>query len=107
MLVQSAVDGFNVCLFAYGQTGSGKTFTIQGSENTPGIVPRSLAELFELKHRMEKDDHYRLNLECYMVELYVENLNDLLLGAPKDQSHKLEIREDQSTGMVYIDGVSK
>jgi hypothetical protein len=28
-LVQSFLDGFNVCIFAYGQTGSGKTHTMQ------------------------------------------------------------------------------
>ena len=29
-LLQSVLDGFNVCIFAYGQTGSGKTFTMAG-----------------------------------------------------------------------------
>ena len=28
-LIQSTMDGYNVCVFAYGQTGSGKTFTME------------------------------------------------------------------------------
>ena len=27
-LIQSFLDGYDVCIFAYGQTGSGKTFTM-------------------------------------------------------------------------------
>ena len=33
-------QGYNVCLFAYGQTGSGKSFSMVGSEDDPGIIPR-------------------------------------------------------------------
>jgi hypothetical protein len=47
-LVQSAVDGYNVCIFAYGQTGSGKTYTIYGDESGPGITPRGIHELFKV-----------------------------------------------------------
>ena len=77
MLMQSAIDGYNVCLFAYGQTGSGKTYTIQGTPQNPGIVPRALSELFSLKERYEKNQAFTVTFECYMIELYLDQLHDL------------------------------
>jgi hypothetical protein len=46
-LVQSALDGYHVCLFSYGQTGAGKTFTMSGGP-TPeqqGIMPRAIQQV--------------------------------------------------------------
>lgn len=76
--MQSALDGFNVCVFAYGQTGSGKTFTIQGPDENPGIVPRALEEMFALRTRLEKSQQFSITFECYMVELYMDRLLDLM-----------------------------
>ncbi|CAL9076791.1 unnamed protein product [Musa acuminata var. zebrina] len=101
-LVQSAVDGYNVCIFAYGQTGSGKTFTIYGSESNPGLTPRATAELFRvIKHDSSK---YSFSLKAYMVELYQDTLVDLLL--PKNAKRlKLEIKKD-TKGLVSIENAT-
>ncbi|KAI5422147.1 hypothetical protein KIW84_045563 [Lathyrus oleraceus] len=40
------MDGHNVCIFAYGQTGTGKTFTMDGTNEQLGIIPRAIEELF-------------------------------------------------------------
>ena len=45
-LIDSVLDGYNVCIFAYGQTGSGKTFTMTGSDDLPGLTPRCMSTLF-------------------------------------------------------------
>jgi kinesin family protein C1 len=54
--VQSALDGFHVCLFSYGQTGSGKTHTMQGSGNGAmrGIIPRAVEQILEQADLLQK-----------------------------------------------------
>ncbi|KAL0423555.1 UNVERIFIED_CONTAM: Kinesin-like protein KIN-14E, partial [Sesamum radiatum] len=90
-LVQSAVDGYNVCIFAYGQTGSGKTFTIYGSEGNPGLTPRAISELFRIMKRDDKK--FSFTLKAYMVELYQDTLIDLLLSKNAKRL-KLDIKKD-------------
>lgn len=101
-LVQSAVDGYNVCIFAYGQTGSGKTYTIYGNESDPGLTPRATSELFKI---LKRDKHkFSFSLKAYMVELYQDTLVDLLL--PKGAKRpKLDIKKD-SKGMVTVENVT-
>jgi len=77
--VQSAIDGYNVCIFAYGQTGSGKTHTMVGESKLPGIVPRSLTHLFDSLAKLGKSTHgFTSSVSCYMLELYNEQLLDML-----------------------------
>lgn len=46
-LVQSALDGYHVCLFSYGQTGAGKTHTMSGgaAPEQQGIMPRAVQQV--------------------------------------------------------------
>lgn len=101
-LVQSACDGYNVCIFAYGQTGSGKTFTIYGSDSDPGLTPRAVQELF----RVIEQNHskFSFSVKLYMLELYQDSLMDLLLPRDEKATARLDIKKDARTGMVSVPG---
>ncbi|EAR88126.2 kinesin motor catalytic domain protein (macronuclear) [Tetrahymena thermophila SB210] len=99
-LIQSAVDGYNVCIFAYGQTGSGKSFTMQGTREMPGITPRSVNELFNLLKPIQKT--CKVTISAYIMELYMDNLIDLLAPPNSIMQKKLEIKEDYITNTTYV-----
>lgn len=75
-LVQSVMDGYNVCIFAYGQTGSGKTHTMEGSPANRGVNYRALKELFRMKQERLRDYDYTITVSN--VEIYNEKIGDLL-----------------------------
>jgi len=77
--VQSALDGYNVCLFSYGQTGSGKTHTMQGvgTGNMRGIIPRAMQQVAEYKSKLVAQG-WQYTMRVSFVEIYCEKIRDLL-----------------------------
>ncbi|KAG6421578.1 hypothetical protein SASPL_118135 [Salvia splendens] len=69
-LIQSVLDGFNVCIFAYGQTGSGKTYTMTGpdgaTEDEWGVNYRALKNLFTITQDRGSILQYEVSVQ--MVE---------------------------------------
>jgi kinesin family protein 4/21/27 len=88
-MLTRVLEGFNATIFAYGPTGSGKTFTMEGYEydknlkpvikddDRVGLIPRITRSLFEkLKELKNKNIEY--TVYCTYVQLYKENIYDLL-----------------------------
>ncbi|KAJ8574006.1 hypothetical protein K7X08_010517 [Anisodus acutangulus] len=81
-IIKSSLDGYNACIFAYGQTGTGKTFTMEGTEEFPGVVPRAIEALF--KHAADSNHAFLFSFS--MLEIYMGYLKDLLI--PNSQTTK-------------------
>ncbi|KAK9803630.1 hypothetical protein WJX72_007017 [[Myrmecia] bisecta] len=78
-LVQSALDGYKVCLFSYGQTGAGKTHTMQGTRAAAGqgIIPRAVGKILECVAKLQEQG-WQYELQASFIEVYNETLRDLL-----------------------------
>ena len=105
-LMTSVLDGFNVCIFAYGQSGTGKTFTMEGNEELPGLVPRAIMRIFE--DVQSRTTNYQHDIFISMIEIYNENIRDLLRDPKADTSKiKYDIMRDPLVGMYVKDLTSE
>ncbi|XP_051784531.1 uncharacterized protein si:dkey-96l17.6 [Erpetoichthys calabaricus] len=102
-LIQSAVDGYNVCIFAYGQTGSGKTFTMIGDKDlsNPGVMPRAFKRMFQIIDENQSKSDFKVS--AYMLELYNDRLLDLFVHPNESFNKKTEIKKDKK-GLVFVQG---
>jgi kinesin family protein 16B len=122
-VIQSAFDGYNACIFAYGQTGSGKSYSMMGSDDDIGLIPRICTALFDKPG--EADTKY--SAEVSYLEIYNEKVKDLLnvptpsgekgvggkkagkrSGSPRRKAGStasLRVRENPATG-PFVEGLS-
>lgn len=87
-LVQSALDGYKVCIFAYGQTGSGKTYTMMGrpgNSEQKGLIPRTLEQIFQNRESLQAQG-WKYEMQVSMLEIYNETIRDLLSTSRTDNS---------------------
>jgi kinesin family protein C1 len=108
-VVQSAMDGYNVCIFAYGQTGAGKTHTMEGGAEPAahGIIPRTVREVFRQAAEMA-DKGWTYTLVTSFLEIYNDTIRDLLHadydGGPPEPKHTVfndaKTREDVVSGII-------
>jgi len=97
-------EGYHTCIFAYGQTGSGKSYTMMGSPDNPGLIPRTCQELFDrIAHEPRPDTSYHVQVSYF--EVYNEHVRDLLTPRTTPPIY-LKIRESQKDG-VYVQGLTE
>ncbi|XP_017157755.1 kinesin-like protein KIF13B isoform X4 [Poecilia reticulata] len=102
-LLDNAFMGYNACIFAYGQTGSGKSYTMMGSAEQPGLIPRLCSSLFS-RTVQEAREGETFTVEVSYMEIYNEKVRDLL--DPKGSRQALRVREHNVFG-PYVDGLSR
>uniref|UniRef100_A0A0D9WHB5 Kinesin-like protein n=1 Tax=Leersia perrieri TaxID=77586 RepID=A0A0D9WHB5_9ORYZ len=77
-VIPGIFEGTNATVFAYGATGSGKTYTMQGTEDSPGLIPLAVSTVLALCTGTW------CSVEISYYEVYMERCYDLLEPKAKE-----------------------
>jgi kinesin family protein 3/17 len=103
-LVENVLEGYNATIFAYGQTGSGKTYSMLGdpeSESLKGIIPRSCEHIMNLINVNSEGRTFFVTAS--FLEIYNEEIHDLLKKTADKKPTKCELRENADRGFYVRD----
>lgn len=101
-LVRLAMEGKSACVFAYGQTASGKTFTMLGTEQALGVIPRAIDLAFAHAERSSARGGTVYDFRVAYCELYCDQVFDLLSASRTP----LTLRQAGNNGPVVAVGLS-
>ncbi|KAF3056301.1 Kinesin-like protein KIF1C [Daldinia childiae] len=98
-------EGYHTCIFAYGQTGSGKSYTMMGTPDQPGLIPRTCEDLFQrIEAAQEETPNISYHVRASYFEVYNEHVRDLLVPVvPNQPPYYLKIRESPTEGPYVKD----
>ncbi|CAM9282967.1 unnamed protein product, partial [Laminaria digitata] len=107
-LVDDVFSSRNALLFAYGMTNAGKTYTVLGEDGSPGLIPQALTDTFQRVSAMQKDEP-EVRVEMSFLEIYIENVYDLLAAADADDWAKARsaLKLDDRMGVIQARDLSK
>jgi hypothetical protein len=83
--VEGALTGFTSTILTYGPAGGGKSYTLVGSHENPGVIPRALIKIFQtLEEVMAADPLNLTEVEMSYVEYSNNAFSNLLKAREKD-----------------------
>ena len=120
------IVGHSALLFSYGITNAGKTFTMMGKdskgsakiEKFHGVIPRAIDHMLDKINEMNSQTKIKYSLNMSYLEIYNEDIYDLLpqktsTGSSKygslgafDTANKLQLR-DRRNGNIHVKGLAK
>lgn len=90
-------NGSHACIFAYGQTDSGKTYSMQGTNENPGIYYHTGALLFHLKEKQSYFYDFKVSMQ--IVEIYNDEIYDLIAMNCEKNAQNLDLLSPSLKGM--------